>query len=163
VRFIDFISLYVMKILTSYFYNVRFFKPNMIPLSTAVWDPKWFHNFKNQNHVWKDKNGVWNGLRLEELNPKNCHAGGCPCDKRDYKNCRFLSEYRQGLKAIDFDNLIKTIEKISNLVKESEGFCEEPEIILLVHEAKDNPCSERVPIQELFREHGIEIKEWKKI
>lgn len=32
-----------MKILISYFYQIRFFKPNMIPLSTAAFDPKWFH------------------------------------------------------------------------------------------------------------------------
>ena len=32
-----------MKIYTSYFYQIRFFKPNMIPLSTAKYDPSWFH------------------------------------------------------------------------------------------------------------------------
>lgn len=29
----------IMKIYTSYFYMIRFMKPNMIPLSTAKWDP----------------------------------------------------------------------------------------------------------------------------
>lgn len=29
-----------MKIKISYFYMIRFFKPNQIPISTAVWDPK---------------------------------------------------------------------------------------------------------------------------
>lgn len=29
----------VLKFVTSYFYKVRFFTPNMIPLSTAIWDP----------------------------------------------------------------------------------------------------------------------------
>ena len=151
-----------MKIFTSYFYNVRFFKPYMIPLSTAIWDPKWFHDFKGQKHIWRDKNGVWNGLRIEELNPKECHAGGCPCEKRNYENCRFLREYREGLRKIDFDKLLDSLIKFSESIKEQEKFCEEPEIILLVHEAKDNQCSERVPIQELFREHGIEIKEWER-
>lgn len=32
-----------MKIYTSYFYMVRFMKPYMIPLSTAKFDPAWFH------------------------------------------------------------------------------------------------------------------------
>lgn len=29
-----------MKIRTSYFYQIRNFKKNMIPVSTAMWDPK---------------------------------------------------------------------------------------------------------------------------
>ena len=37
-----------MKIMTSYFYAIRFFKPNMIPISTAKWDPKWYHQNKGQ-------------------------------------------------------------------------------------------------------------------
>ena len=36
-----------MRILVSYFYHVRHFKPYMIPFSTAVWDPAWYHNFNN--------------------------------------------------------------------------------------------------------------------
>ena len=48
-----------MKIMTSYFYQIRFFKPYMIPLSTAKWDPKWFHRNQGQNYQFKDKNGEW--------------------------------------------------------------------------------------------------------
>ena len=33
-----------MKIRISYFYQVRNFKPNMIPMSTAISDPAWFHD-----------------------------------------------------------------------------------------------------------------------
>lgn len=32
-----------MKFYISYFYAVRFMKPNTVALSTAMWDPKWFH------------------------------------------------------------------------------------------------------------------------
>lgn len=153
-----------MLIYTSYFYNIRFFKPHQIPISTAVWDPKWFHEGLGNNHVWKDKNGVWNGIRAEELNPKNCHAEGCPCKTvESFGSCRFLREYREGLrKRVNFEQLLKDFTTISQEIKELEGFNEEPEIILIVHEATDNPCSERVPIQEFFKEHGIEVKEWKK-
>lgn len=151
-----------MKIWTSYFYMVRFFKPWMIPLSTAVWDPKWFHEFKGQDYIWKDKNNVWNGLRLEILNPKECHAGGCPCSEKNYQKCRFLKEYREGLQErINFDELMNYLRRISERAQELDGFSEEPEIMLLVHESPDNPCSERIPIQELFTSHGIEVKEWK--
>ena len=44
--------------MTSYFYQIRNFKPNMIPLSTALWDPKWFHKNKGHSFQFKDKNGV---------------------------------------------------------------------------------------------------------
>jgi len=149
-----------MKFFTSYFYNIRFFKPYQIPLSTAIWDPKWFHEFKDQEHIWKDKNGVWNGLRIEELNPKSCHASGCPCDIREPENCRFIREYKEGLEKIDFEKMLGDIEKLVSYIQSQEKFEEEPEVILIVHEAKDNPCSERNSIQELFREHGLEIEEW---
>ena len=39
-------------------------------------------------------------------------------------------------------------------------FEEEPEIILIVHEAPTNPCSERNTIQRYFREHGILCEEF---
>lgn len=150
-----------MKIYTSYFYQVRFFKPHQIPLSTAVWDPKWYHNFKDQDYFWKDSNGVWNGLRLEILNPKQCHAGGCPCTSKDYTTCQFIREYKEGLNKLNFPELLGYLQKIADSVQQSEGFSEEPEIMLLVHEAPTNPCSERVPIQEYFKENGIEVKEWR--
>lgn len=152
-----------MKFYTSYFYQLRFFKPYQIPFSTAIWDPKWFHNFQDQSHVWKDKNGVWNGIRLEMLNPKSCSAPSCcPCSERNYQSCEFLCGYRLGLSRIDFSSLISFVSSVAEFIKKEEGFSEEPEIILLVHESPENPCSERVPIQELFRVHGIEVYEWEK-
>jgi len=33
---------------------------------------------------------------------------------------------------------------------------------LLVYETPQNPCSERVVIQQWFKDHGMEIKEWLK-
>ena len=58
-----------MEIYTSYFYQVRFMKPYHIPLSTAVWDPKWFHANRGQDYHFKDKNGVYNGLRAPVFAP----------------------------------------------------------------------------------------------
>ena len=34
---------------TSYFYQIRFFRPDMIPLSTARFDPSWYHRNKGHN------------------------------------------------------------------------------------------------------------------
>lgn len=155
-----------MKIYTSYFYMIRFLKPYQIPISTAVWDPKWFHEFKDQDNIWKDKNEVWNGIRLEILNPNSCCITQPPecvaCVKdgrdRDPKNCSFIKEYKEGLEKIDFNDLMELLTK--KFIQQLEGFKNEPEIILIIHEAPNNPCSERVPLQELFKNHGINVVEW---
>ena len=147
---------------------IRFLKPYQIPISTAVWDPKWFHEFKDQDHIWKDKNGVWNGIRLEILNPNSCCITQPPecvsCIKegrdRDPKSCSFIREYQEGLSKIDFKDLMELLTKTAEFIQRLEGFENEPEIILIVHEAPYNPCSERVPIQELFKNHGIDVVEW---
>lgn len=158
-----------MKIYTSYFYQIRFFKPNQIPVSTADWDPKWFHDFKGQYHVWKDKNGVWNGIRLEDLNPSHCcsilppQCVGCAKGSRHPDTCSFLRDYRDGLhNKLNFSNLLECLKKMADYFQQLEGFIDEPEIMLIVHEDPTNACSERVPLQELFREHGIEINEWER-
>jgi len=147
---------------------IRFLKPYQIPISTAIWDPKWFHNFKDQDYVWKDKNGVWNGIRLEILNPNSCCITQPPeciaCVKdgrdRDPKNCSFIKEYKEGLEKINFNDLMELLTKMAEFIQQLEGFENEPEIILLVHEAPYNPCSERVPLQELFKNNGIDVVEW---
>ena len=156
-----------MKVYTSYFYQIRFFKQHQIPLSTAVWDPRWFHEGQGQDHVWKDKNGVWNGLRLEILNPDNCCSLPPECvecqRKGDPDTCSFIKDYSTGLHTkVDFSELLEIINKTAEYIQQLEGFEEEPEIVLIVHEASDEPCSERKPIQELFAEHGIECTEWKR-
>lgn len=58
-----------MKIYTSYFYQVRNFPINTVAFSTAMWDPKWFHDFKDRKYKFKDKRGIWNGLRATPLVP----------------------------------------------------------------------------------------------
>ena len=50
-----------MKFALGYFYQVRFFTPNMIPVSTALGDPKWYHQNKGQQFTFLDKNNVING------------------------------------------------------------------------------------------------------
>ena len=153
-----------MKIYTSYFYMVRFMKPYMIPLSTAKYDPAWFHQNLGYRHQWKDKNGVWNGLRASEFAPGPVCEGLCEglnnCSEKNPNSCLFLNAYRYQLSQLDYNDIIKRCENIANHVKEYEQFKEEPVIILLVHEAKDNPCSERKPIQEWFASHGKEVIEW---
>lgn len=152
-----------MKIYTSYFYQVRNFKPHMIPLSTAMWDPKWFHNFKGQGHVFFDKNHVVNGLRLNDLVPMPQLHGTCSgreqCELQP-QDCKFLKFYKAQLDAIDFDKFMEMLEFSINSIKALAKLDEEPVVMILVHEAPDNVCSERGPIQQWFAEHGVEVTEF---
>lgn len=99
-----------MKVLISYFYQIRFFKPNMIPLSTAMYDPKWFHKTQGKNDIFIDKNGVYNGLKIYPLVPKmydentDCSSGKC---SNNPPHCQFLSNYRKQLDEINFNEFME--------------------------------------------------------
>lgn len=141
-------------------------KPYHIPLSTAIWDPKWFHQNMNQEHVWKDKNGVYNGLRAPVFAPGPLCEGLCrgqeTCETRSPQDCLFLNTYRYQLDQLDYNDVVGRCERLGKYIQSLEGFTQEPVIILLVHEAPQNPCSERRVIQEWFAAHGKEVKEWDK-
>lgn len=156
----------MLKIYTSYFYQVRFMKPHMVPLSTACFDPRWFHQNKGQDFVWKDKNGVYNGLRAPVFAPgplcENLCRGPETCVTRDPQTCLFLNTYRYQLDQLDFNDVVARCERLGKYVQSLEHFTEEPAIMLLVHEAPQNPCSERRVIQEWFAANGKEVVEWQK-
>lgn len=154
-----------MKIYTSYFYQVRFFKPNMIPLSTAQFDPKWYNQNRGQGYVFKDKNGVYNGLRAEPFAPGQSCSNDCRgpqnCPTKDFNSCSFLQKYYAQLCQLDFNDIMNRIERIANHIQNLEQFTDEPIVVLLVHEASDNPCSERKAIQKWFADNGVIVEEWK--
>ena len=136
-----------MKIATSYFYQIRNFPKNFIPVSTAIWDPMWFHNFtRDYNHLFYDKQS-------------NHGPVVCPCEGKDYTTCSFLNNYRKNLENIDFNILYKDFEELAKLYQEKENIKEEITIVLIVYETPNNPCSERKPLQEYFKAHGIECNE----
>ena len=59
------------KVQTSYFYQIRNFTPNMVPLSTAMWDPK-FHEAPNNpcSERWMVQKWFSSfGLFITEFNP----------------------------------------------------------------------------------------------
>ena len=149
-----------MKLRLSYFYQIRNFKPNMIPMSTALSDPKWYHNFKDSNYIFKDKRGILNGLRLQPIivqgNNGNC---GCPCKNKDPLNCPFVKNYEFELEMIDLPKMMKGIENFCNDYCKQEKIKEEPIAVLMVYEAPNNPCSERYSLINYFNKHGIECKE----
>lgn len=153
-----------MKIAISYFYQIRFFKPNMIPISTAMWDPKWFHDFKSNNFSFIDKNGVINGLRSELFVPDKQYGCGTDLCKEkdkvtDIPNCKFMSEYYKKLKSTSVEHKIQELERICKEAQDKLGFKEEPIAVLIVFETVENMCSERKIIQKYFNENDIGCKE----
>ena len=149
-----------MKVRTSYFYQIRNFKKNMIPISTALWDPKWFHDNQGPYYIYQDKRGILNGLRLEAIISKarECECT-CPCENRDSANCKFLKSYREQLEKVDFDKMWTDIQHFAIEYQKDEGFEEEPIVVLIVYETPKNYCSERQSLIDYFNSHGVECKE----
>ena len=141
------------KIYTSYFYQIRNFKQNMIPISTALSDPIWFRPPDRQEY-FLDKRGIICGLRYEPLIVQKHGTCNCPCENKNILqgNCSTMQEYRQLLDTIDFDKMIKAFQYCLNKFNKDT-------IVLMVYETPDNLCSERKYLQDYFNKHGIECKE----
>ena len=138
-----------MKIYTSYFYQIRYFKPYMIPVSTALSDPEWY-KAPNGKEFWVDKRGVANGLRYEPIMVQGLCEHNCPCENKNIAQCLWLKEYEALLQTIDKEKVLKAFEHCGQYIKKKLGFQEEPVIVLIVHESWNNPCSERKGLQKLF-------------
>lgn len=153
-----------MNVSISYFYHVRNMTPDVIPVSTAMYDPKWFHDFKGEFNVFVDKNNVINGIKILPLIPGpktegtcmgvNGDGNGCT---HDSETCTFLRIYEEQLKRVNFKAMMNSFDNLSVKLKREVN-----EVVLLVHEKYDNPCSERVVLQKWFKENGVELKEWRK-
>lgn len=151
-----------MKVYISYFYNIRFFPNNLLPVSTAVWDPKWYHNFGGNDNVFYDKRGVINGVRMSILSPAKIHDASEDCSKEcqnDPNTCNFLSKYNDYLHSLDFSKIYNNLLEGSKLWAEN-ACLEDVDICLMVYEKPDNPCSERPTLINWFKENGVEVEEW---
>ena len=84
------------------------------------------------------------------------------CDTNDPNTCAFLRHYHYQLKELDFNEIMARFEKLGKKVQAKEGFFEEPVLVLIVHEAPPNPCSERWVIKKWFAENGYDLQEWSK-
>lgn len=147
-----------MKIYTSYFYQIRFFPPNLIPLSTAAWPPKWYGTPETQS---KDKRGVINGLSIPPFIPGYachdlCHGN---CNPRHPADCSFLRVYYKQLLKLNYNKIMASFEKLAAAIKEKEGY-DDVDFALIVFEPPDKPCSERVMIHKWFEAHDNPIEEW---
>lgn len=146
-----------------------------VPISTALWDPKWFHDNKDATYIYMDKKKVINGVRCDKLAPHECEGlcrGRDKVTNRCMTNdiidsdldgnirCPFLEVYRRQLDKIDFDEFMKDIQ--STLKSYEDTFKVVDAVpVFIVYEAPDNQCSERRIIQEWFRDHGVECNEIK--
>ena len=139
----------MINIATSYFYQIRNFTPNMIPVSTAISDPIWYRPPQGQEY-YRDKRGVINGLRYEPLIVQQYGNHICPCEEKiNTPYCPTMIEYRQLLeKFVNKERTLKAFEYCIN--KLARPFDDEPIIVLMVYEAPNNLCSERWALQEFF-------------
>lgn len=154
------------KVYISYFYQIRFFTPNLVPLSTAIWDPKWYHQMNEQDYIFKDKNGVLNGLRINPLHPQPHNDGCIECNRTgDPTTCDFIRIYTEQLRAIDFNDFMIQLEKYLNKINSIYLHYTSVEYltpVFIVHEAPNNKCSERGPLFKWFSDNGVKCEEWKR-
>lgn len=175
-----------MKIYISYFYQVRNMNAFILPVSTAKYDPFWFHpDVKNPKTGWHsissygmylDKNRVLNGRRIDELvfpegSWKRLEQNNCACTQVCFRKdgitddtetwCPFMVEYLAYLESLDFDSVILLLKKYADDYRQRYGL-PHVDVVLLVHEAKSCKCAERPVLQKWFSMHGIELEEWGK-
>ena len=154
-----------MKLATSYFYQIRNFKPYMIPFSTAMYDPDWFHDYQSIKHNFLDKNEVVNGLRISELVPNKDCANLCHgtdfCLESGPNECDFLKTYQRQLEEINYDKMIMKLQVICDRVQRQLRFKEEPIAVFMVYEVPSKLCSERQIIHKVMNDKGYYIEELK--
>ena len=64
------------------------------------------------------------------------------------------------LRSLNFSKTISDLEAVANAAKMHDGYNEEPEVILMVYEKPDNPCSERVILKRWFNENGMLLDDY---
>ena len=142
-----------MKLYTSYFAQLRKFPSNLVGLSTAAWNPKW-------RPMGKDKRGVI-CVDCPPFKPGRECEGLCAgkCDPKHPQDCAFLKAYKSQLDKLNFAKVQQSLGKLGTEIAQGEGLSD-IDFAFLVYETPTNPCSERVVIQQYFKEHGIDIQEW---
>lgn len=157
----------MLDVKVSYFYQIRFFNPWQFPLSTAVWDPKWYHQNKGNGYIYRDTRGVVNGIRINALTPPKQTEGLCygreQCITQNPNECAFLRVYMEHLRSINFDAFMLMLRHYMYKLCNTYNIAYKPEAIFIVHEKYDNPCSERVALRKWFEENGRTLPEYENI
>ena len=164
-----------MKWLISYFYQVRNFNPNMIPLSTAIYPPKWYG--KGDVAARFDKNGVIIGLDIPEfkfpqelfetsLSIEEQCCKDCPYYETIQKGwfdtfywCPFMKVYYNHLYNQNFHDIIKKYETFVSSLND-QFHLNIDTIILIVHEPPQRRCSERIVLQKYFEKNDEKLEEY---
>lgn len=152
-----------MKITISYFAQLRNFKPNMVPISTAVYDPKWFHDNKGNDYKFIDKKGVLNGVRCRNLAPNSeCSKlckGRVNCEDEP-ECCLFLKKYKEQLDVIDKEKFCTYCDTVAiSCSSVLHVPVDELTLVFMVYEKYDNPCSERECLLNFLNSCGYCAKE----
>lgn len=136
-----------MKIYTSYWAQVRNFPTSLVGLNTTVWPPKY-------RPLGTDVRGV-TVLNCKPLIPgRECeYLCRGKCEPPHPQDCAFLQTYRKQLDRLNFTEFYTYMEKLSKKYNNAD-------FAFIVFEPPTRQCSERVPIQNWFRDNGIEIEEW---
>jgi hypothetical protein len=69
----------------------------------------------------------------------------------------FMKMYEIQLAKLDYNDIMKRTEDLCERVRMTTQFEGEPIAVFIVHEAPDNPCSERAAIQKFFWRNYHEI------
>ncbi len=158
-----------MKIYISSFNNIRYFKPNMIPISTAAsygW-PWWLYKADNQKigTFYLNKNNVMIGIKEESFSCGNFYENlteqcqkDCPYISKA-PNCQFMQAYYKHLKTLDFNKTIHEFERVAEDVRKINKFEGEPIIVLMVYEAVSRGCAERPCLQKWFKDNNYDLNE----
>lgn len=156
----------------SYFYQIRNMSSNMLPVSTAMYDPAWFHDGKGIGNRYLDKNCVVNGVRMNEVMMDAYRVAdlikagsmcGPNCSHRAEEMCPYMQEYAKCIRAKnpDFKQFITFCEGYVQFLNQKFNFGIDT-IIFIVHENPLISCGERPVLQQWFEENGYELKEWSK-
>lgn len=169
-----------MKVYISYFYQIRNFNKYMIPLSTAMFDPKGYHDNKEITNLFWDKNGVINGLRCYHfIFNKDRYQGWCSdeccfkarkrelkkSDTKDLVGCPYLDAYKRMLSMTSWTDVIQFFKSAITYVANHNNDLDNIDkynVCLIVYETPSEVCSEREELINWFKAQGIDLIEWNK-
>lgn len=137
-----------MKYYISYFGQMRNFPPNLLPVSTVMWEQPWFAGTIEKLEELIVPQSVISHLEAHhEMCQKNCPLS-LPCG--------FMTAYLDYLHTLDFNQVLIKLNLMTLRHPRVDS------IVLMVYEKPSCKCAERPCLQQWFKENGIELKEWEK-
>ena len=125
-----------MKVYISEFIRIRYFAPEVIPVSVSTHIPRWYG---------KD------GATCELLTP-NMYCVGMRRCRHEPNTCEYRKNYRKQLQDTDFNSVLTQLENIAL----SAG---KDKVCLVVNTGSSNICCTTVILKQWFTEHGMVLEE----